>query len=163
MVRNQDNHAFVAAIEQGGRHVATIEEASGIWLNSTIRLTVDAAQRCGAGNGALVERLAEVLIAEVLRQYMRLFPENQTDWLLGFKDRHVGKALRLMHREPSRDWTVGQLARESGVSTPSDVHESFEKLRADDPGNRCKNGLRIGFYVQPCLQTRCGHASRRLA
>lgn len=56
------------------------------------------------------------MCVEILREYMRRLPSSHGGWLSGLKDPHVGKALRLMHEDPVRDWTVDELAREVALS-----------------------------------------------
>jgi transcriptional regulator GlxA family with amidase domain len=67
------------------------------------------------GNAAMLRRLTELMFVEILREYMHRLPANQGGWLGGLNDPHVGKALRLLHANPVRDWTVEDLAREAAV------------------------------------------------
>ena len=48
------------------------------------------------------------------------------------KDPYVGKALRLMHANPARDWTVDDLGREVGVSR-SVLAQRFTDLVGEAP------------------------------
>ena len=75
-----------------------------------------AASSPGFGNHALLARLAELLFVEVLRWQLTWFDSGNTGWLAGLNDPQVGRALRLMHADPARNWTVEDLARESGIS-----------------------------------------------
>jgi AraC-like DNA-binding protein len=45
---------------------------------------------------------------------------------------HVGKALRLMHEHPVRDWTADDLAREAAVSR-SVLAQRFTELVGEAP------------------------------
>jgi AraC-like DNA-binding protein len=47
-------------------------------------------------------------------------------------DPYVGKALRLMHEDPVRDWTVDELAREAAVSR-SVLAQRFTELVGEAP------------------------------
>ena len=47
---------------------------------------------------------------------MQRLPASQSGWLAAVNDAHVGKALRLLHANPVRDWTVDELAREVALS-----------------------------------------------
>ena len=47
-------------------------------------------------------------------------------------DPHVGKALRLLHANPVRDWTVDELAREVAVSR-SVLAQRFTELVGEAP------------------------------
>ena len=53
-------------------------------------------------------------------------------WLAGLNDPHVGKALRLLHANPGRDWTVEDLAREAAVSR-SVLAQRFTELVGEAP------------------------------
>jgi AraC-like DNA-binding protein len=48
------------------------------------------------------------------------------------KDAHVGRALRLLHADPQRSWTVDELAREVAVSR-SVLAQRFTELVGEAP------------------------------
>lgn len=48
------------------------------------------------------------------------------------RDRHIGRALALLHGEPGRDWTVDALAREVALSR-SALAERFAALVGEPP------------------------------
>jgi len=72
------------------------------------------------------------MFVEILREYMQRLPVDQGGWLAGLNDPQVGKALRLMHADPARDWTVDDLAREAAVSR-SVLAQRFTDLVGDAP------------------------------
>jgi transcriptional regulator GlxA family with amidase domain len=65
--------------------------------------------------GWVLARLAELMFVEVVRQYITRLPDDSKGWLSGL-NRHVGHALRLIHGEPEKPWTLAELAREVGLS-----------------------------------------------
>lgn len=66
------------------------------------------------GRDLVLTRLVEVLLIEALRAAPS---ERATPGLLrGLADRRLAVALRNMHAEPARAWTVEQLARKSALS-----------------------------------------------
>jgi AraC-like DNA-binding protein len=71
-------------------------------------------QRVGAAS--MLSRLGELMFAELVRRNIETLPEDGRGWLAGLRDRHVGRALSLLHGEPARDWTLEMLAREVGLS-----------------------------------------------
>jgi len=91
-------------------------QPSGRWLENSIRFSVDQAGRSQPGGEAVLGKVSEVLFVETLRAYIAQLPVNQTGWLAGARDRQVGKALALMHRNPEHPWTIAALATEAGVS-----------------------------------------------
>jgi AraC-like DNA-binding protein len=91
-------------------------DASGEWLDNTLRHAVEQAGAGTPGSEVILAHLAEVLFAEVLRRYLLSLPEGRTGWLAGAGDPAVGRALAALHRQPAHDWTLDALAREAGIS-----------------------------------------------
>jgi hypothetical protein len=96
--------------------VSIRNDASGRWLENSIRFSVDQADASRAGGEAVLAKLSEVLFVETLRLYIPHLPTGQTGWLAGAGDPEVGRALALMHRNPAHPWTIAALAAEAGVS-----------------------------------------------
>jgi AraC-like DNA-binding protein len=91
-------------------------EASGEWLESSIRYLASERASTRAGRTALLAKLAEALFIETLRKYMAELPPERTGWLAAARDPAIGRALAAMHREPAHAWTVAGLAKQAGVS-----------------------------------------------
>lgn len=96
--------------------VRVADEPSGSWIENSIRFSVDQASGGDAGSSLVIEKLSEVLFVETLRRYITTLPADQTGWLAGARDPVIGKALALMHQDPSYPWAVEDLARRIGVS-----------------------------------------------
>ncbi len=121
--------AHVSGASANG-HVVVI--GSGEWLATTLRYTIDEADSPGPGSAMMLGRLVEILFVEVLRRYMLELPQHERGWLAGVKDPVVGQALRLLHANPERDWTVEELARDIAVSR-STLADSFSELIGEPP------------------------------
>jgi AraC-like DNA-binding protein len=80
-----------------------------------------------AGSDCVLLRLSELMFVEMLRRYLACLPPEETGWLAALRDPTVGRALRLLHQEPGRAWTVDELARQSGLSR-SVLSERFTQL-----------------------------------
>ncbi|MCQ3971424.1 cupin domain-containing protein, partial [Klebsiella pneumoniae] len=70
-------------------------------------------QRCG--RVALVERLLEVVMIQVLRQLMES-DEVNGGLLSGLAHPRLRNALVAMHEAPAQDWTLEELASVAGMS-----------------------------------------------
>ena len=81
--------------------VSIRNDASGRWLENSIRFSVNEADASRAGGEAVLAKLSEVLFVETLRAYIAHLPPEQTGWLAGARDSEVGKTLALMHRNPA--------------------------------------------------------------
>jgi AraC-like DNA-binding protein len=80
-----------------------------------------------AGSQSVLNRLSELLFVEVVRLYMDRLANTNTGWLAGLRDPLVGRALKLLHAQPARPWTLEELASQSGASR-SALAERFVHL-----------------------------------
>jgi AraC-like DNA-binding protein len=112
--------------------VSIRNDASGRWLENSIRFSVSEVGTPRPGSEAVLARLSEVLFVEALRAYIASLPAEQTGWLAGTRDAEVGKTLALMHRNPSHPWTLAELAKEAGVSR-SVLAERFRHYLNETP------------------------------
>jgi AraC-like DNA-binding protein len=100
-------------------HIRSAGSAHDSWLKEFSRFAVLEANEKRMGGGGILSKLGELMFAEVVRRYVESLPEESRGWLGGLRDRHVGRALNLMHAEPMRAWTLNALARETGLSRSS--------------------------------------------
>jgi AraC-like DNA-binding protein len=107
-------------------------DASGQWLEDSIRYSVGNADASRPGGEAVIAKLSEVLFVEALRRYIALLPPEQTGWLAGVRDPEVGKALALLHRKPAHPWTIAALANDVGISR-SVLAERFRRYLSKTP------------------------------
>jgi transcriptional regulator GlxA family with amidase domain len=84
------------------------------------------------GGGSVLERLTEVAFLELLRRQFQTTPAAPTGWLAAIADPAVGRCLALLHREPGRDWSLADLAAQSGLSR-SALSQRFETLLGTAP------------------------------
>src|SRR6478672_6561885 len=75
--------------------VSIRNDASGRWLENSIRFSVNEVGMPRPGSEAVLARLSEVLFVEALRAYIANLPSEQTGWLAGTRDAEVGKTLAL--------------------------------------------------------------------
>jgi AraC-like DNA-binding protein len=118
-------------------------DASGQWIENTIRHLAAERAPALAGRSALLAKLAEALFIETLRRYMAELPRQRTGWLAAARDSAVGRALGAIHREPARAWTVASLAQQAGVSRTV-FAERFARLLGEAPltyVSRCRMQL----------------------
>ena len=95
---------------------AEMSAASQSWLAEMLRVAAEETELGGAGSETMLARLAEMMFVEVVRKHIASLPADSRGWLSGLRDRHVGHALRLIHSQPARDWSLDALAREVGLS-----------------------------------------------
>jgi len=92
------------------------EGAAARWLLGLVERGARENSSPGPGSRTVLAKLAELLFAEAMRRYLEGEGAGQLGWLAGLRDRHVGRALALLHEEPMREWTVDSLAAQAGAS-----------------------------------------------
>jgi AraC family transcriptional regulator, alkane utilization regulator len=97
-------------------------------LRTAVRETI--AER--PGTESMLSKLSELMFVEAMRRYVDGLPPEGRGWLSGVRDPHVGRALGLMHADPSRAWTVDALAREVALSR-SALAARFTTLIGEPP------------------------------
>jgi AraC-like DNA-binding protein len=104
----------------------------GVWISQVMRQAVSASRDKRPGGQAVLERISEMMFVDAVRRYVERLPEESTGWLAGLRDRHVGRALALIHESPSRAWTIDALAEEIALSR-SAFYERFVRLVGQPP------------------------------
>jgi transcriptional regulator GlxA family with amidase domain len=83
-------------------------------LSTLVRLVGDESSARRSGRDLVLTRLVEVLLIEALRSTPG---EDAPPGLLrGLADARLALALRQMHADPARSWTVAQLAKKAALS-----------------------------------------------
>ncbi|WP_181366401.1 AraC family transcriptional regulator [Albidovulum aquaemixtae] len=68
------------------------------------------------GGSRLRSGLSELIFVEAVRRYLAQESGERRGWLGALADPVVGAALRAIHAEPARPWTLGQLASQAASS-----------------------------------------------
>jgi len=89
-------------------------------LSSIVQLLTDEARAERPAREMILARLLEVLLLEALRSTVG---ETAPRGILrGLGDRRLVTAIRLLHEDPGKEWTVEQLAREAALSRSAFFH-----------------------------------------
>jgi AraC-like DNA-binding protein len=104
----------------------------GAWISQVMLQAVEASQNKRPGGDAVLDRISEMMFIDAVRRYIERLPETSAGWLAGLRDRHVSKALALIHEDPARAWTVDALADAIALSR-SAFYERFTELIGQPP------------------------------
>ena len=102
------------------------------WLGELISLALREARNRRTGSESVLNRLTELMLIEVIRQYLDRLSPKPEGWLAGFMDPLVGRALSLMHECPKCEWGLAKLSQEVGLSR-SEFAKRFACLVGDPP------------------------------
>jgi AraC-like DNA-binding protein len=86
------------------------------WLQSTLRFLTAEARELLAGGETVITRFADIIVIQAIRSWIDTDPQARTGWLHALRDKLIGRAIALIHRDPARDWTVASLASAVGMS-----------------------------------------------
>ncbi len=97
-------------------HVEASDSPQMDRIEGVLRLMAVEAMELRPGGEAVITRLGDILVIQAIRSWIETDPAAQTGWLGALQDRQIGHALSLIHRDPSRAWTVASLADELAMS-----------------------------------------------
>src|SRR5262245_8438445 len=97
-------------------HAQAAHSPQAEWMQSTLRLMASEARALQPGGEAVITRLADILVVQAIRSWLETDSAAESGWLGALRDRQIGRAIGLIHREPARLWTVAALAREVAMS-----------------------------------------------
>ncbi|HEV2572580.1 MAG TPA: AraC family transcriptional regulator [Beijerinckiaceae bacterium] len=99
-----------------------------------------------AGSVGITARLADVVAASIVRDWIECNCRDGTGWFVALHDPRLGRAIAALHRNPSRDWTVADLATEAGTSR-SVFADRFQAI-VGQPPLRYATDLRMRLAAQ---------------
>jgi AraC-like DNA-binding protein len=86
------------------------------WLRLGLQFIAEETARVRPGQQVIINRIADILLVEMLRDHVENLPEGTGNWLLALRDKALSAALSAMHGNPARDWTVPELAEIASLS-----------------------------------------------
>ncbi|OLS99805.1 hypothetical protein BJF90_37870 [Pseudonocardia sp. CNS-004] len=96
--------------------LTVVRSRAGSSLRSTLDVFVGELPRDGPGQLALLDSLLDVILVQALREQLAADLDAAPGWFRGMADPGVGAALRAVHTDPRRDWTVAGMAAEASLS-----------------------------------------------
>jgi AraC-like DNA-binding protein len=103
------------------------------------------------GRQAMLDRLFEVVLIQVLRQLMET-GQTRVGMLAGLAHAQIRKAIVRMHEEPQKEWTLEELGTVSGMSR-SAFANAFRDTVGATPGAYLQK-WRVGLAQKALLQGR---------
>jgi AraC-like DNA-binding protein len=103
-----------------------------VWDSALISLLGDEIVKDEPGQEAVLDRLLDLLLIAVLRAWFSRPEAEAPAWYQAHSDPVVGRALRVLHNNPARPWTVATLAAETGVSRAA-LARRFTDLVGEPP------------------------------
>lgn len=102
------------------------------WNSPLPGLLADELLRDEPGQSAMLDRLLDLTLMSVLRAWFARPDGTPPGWYAAYGDPVVGPALRILHEDVARPWTVDLLAAEVGVSRAG-LARRFRELVGEPP------------------------------
>jgi AraC-like DNA-binding protein len=102
------------------------------WNSMLVTLLCDEVQRDELGQDVFLDRLLDLVVMAAVRAWLASAEADRPGWFVANGDPVVGPALRLLHDQVSRPWTVATLANEVGVSRAAFARR-FTELLGEPP------------------------------
>jgi len=132
-IRRRESTLVLETPDRSGTSEHVIDQSHEVnWWNASLRYLTGETLRPGAGNHAILGRLAESLFIEVVRWRLRYADQGSSGWLAGLHDPQVGRVLKLLQTRPEYPWTVEELAREAAMSRAA-LAQRFVALVGQSP------------------------------
>ena len=101
----------------------------------------------------MLARIAELLLVESVRSYVKTLRPGEGGWLAALQDAKISAVLKLIHDDPTRNWTLQALAAEAAMSRSSlttrfrdlvgeSIHAYIARLRMVAAATLLQNGGR---------------------
>jgi AraC-like DNA-binding protein len=84
------------------------------------------------GACGILARLADVLAASIIRAWVECACSDASGWIAAVRCPQIGRVLAAIHRQPERDWSVGELADLMGASRSSFI-DKFSSAVGETP------------------------------
>ncbi|MEM1354154.1 MAG: AraC family transcriptional regulator [Planctomycetota bacterium] len=94
---------------------AWADDADG-WLHSTLRFMVREVQAMRPGSEAVVTRLSDILVIQMIRRWIEQGGGESQGWLVALRDPLIGKAMSAVHGRPQDPWNVESMAEVACMS-----------------------------------------------
>ncbi|TDP98009.1 AraC family transcriptional regulator [Labedaea rhizosphaerae] len=97
-------------------NLTVVRAPTGSSLRATMDVFAAEVLREAPGQQALLDSLLDVILVQALREQLAADLEAAPAWFRAMDDPAVGPALRAVHADPARPWTVADLAATASVS-----------------------------------------------
>ena len=102
------------------------------WESPLIPLLNEEMKRDAPGQAAVLDRFLDMLLIAIVRKWFDKKETQEMPWYEAKGDRLVGRALKMIHKDPAQPWTLNSLAAKVGVSR-SALARRFQEVIGQSP------------------------------
>lgn len=108
------------------------KESDKALLRWCVKQMMDELREPKPGSSLVVEHLAHMMLVQALRLHLTEGLGGGTGWLFALADKHISAAIKCMHDDPARRWTVQMLAEAAAMSRTA-FTVKFKKMVGASP------------------------------
>jgi AraC-like DNA-binding protein len=142
-------------------HAAT-SDGDAAWLGGLAATLLTEATTHDPGAAIMISRLVDVLVIRAMRIWVRTAPPEDKGWLGALADPRISRALKAIHDEPFRRWTVAGLAAIAGMSRSSFADRFTTLIGAAPLHYQTRWRLLLANEMLKRLDTRVSDVARRV-
>lgn len=86
------------------------------------------------GSDAVIKGLLDVAFNYILRNWLNRETGQKHSWSVALKDKHLQNAIKSIHAEPAKEWSLEKLASISGLSRAA-FAQKFKRMTGDSPAH----------------------------
>jgi AraC-like DNA-binding protein len=101
-------------------------------IQNLIHFAVEETASSRTGTEMILAKLSELMFVQAVRAHIETLNDGSPGWLSGLKSDQVGQAMRLIHAQPAKDWTLTSLAAAVALSR-SKLAADFRRYTGDSP------------------------------
>ncbi|WP_088693369.1 MULTISPECIES: AraC family transcriptional regulator [unclassified Rhizobium] len=101
------------------------------WRSVVASFLIEEANHPAPGTALMISRIIDLMVIRTLRSWTEDQPDNLA-WLGGAREKRMGRALSAIHEQPTRSWSVEELAGLAGMSR-SVFAERFARAFGEPP------------------------------
>ncbi|MAS26573.1 MAG: AraC family transcriptional regulator [Oceanospirillaceae bacterium] len=114
-------------------HIDQLAEEEQQWLHSSMRFIEREAANPGPGSETLITHLADIMILQAIRHWIKQSGDTGPGWLTALRDRQIGRLLAAFHRHPEQDWPMSRMCSVANMSR-SVFAQKFTSLMGEPAG-----------------------------
>ena len=158
-----DNMPSMLAVLPSVIHIPrTLRTEDAGWLEGLAHFLLAEAKEPHPGAAIMISRLIDVLVIRAMRVWVRTAPPENKGWLGALADARISRALKAMHDQPFRRWTVAELSAIAGMSRSSFAERFTTLIGAAPLQYQTRRRLLLANELLRRPDTRVSDVARRI-
>lgn len=158
-----DNLPEMLAVLPSVIHIpSSMRDGEEDWVGGIAHFLLAEAKAPHPGASLMISRLIDVMVIRAMRIWVRTAPPENKGWLGALADARISRALKAIHDQPFRRWTVAGLAAIAGMSRSSFADRFATLIGAAPLHYQTRWRLLLSHEMLKRADTRVSDVARRI-